>query len=139
MALSSDHLELSARLARAPAPSLARAAAGALRGTEGSSAREPIRPWPGVPQWRGYAVAAEHREASYSRNGRSASWAAHAMYFAREGEAREARPLQIDPDYLKQVIRRRSQDLATQALGSRSKREIVQSRGQAVERLGYRP
>jgi len=61
------------------------------------------------------------------------------MYFAREGEAREARPLQIDPDYLKQVIRRRSQDLATQALGSRSKREIVQSRGQAVERLGYQP
>jgi Protein of unknown function (DUF3363) len=45
--------------------------------------------------------------------------------------------LQIHPDYVKQGIRRRSQDLATQVLGYRSEREIVQSRGQAVERVRF--
>jgi len=166
-------------------------------------------------------------KASYSRNGRSASWAAHGTYLAREGAQREGgkgrgfsaeregidltatlrgwqragdarlwkfivspehaerldlkahtralvshmerdlgtrlewvaidhyntdnphvhllvrgrdargQALQIHPDYLKQGIRRRSQDLATQVLGYRSEREIVQSRGQAVERLRF--
>jgi len=166
-------------------------------------------------------------KASYSRNGRSASWAAHGTYLAREGAQREGgkgrgfageqegidlsatlrgwqragdarlwkfivspehaerldltahtralvaqmerdlgtplewvaiahyntdnphvhllvrgrdargQALQIHPDYLKQGIRRRSQDLATQALGYRSEREIVQSRGRGVEQLRF--
>ena len=166
-------------------------------------------------------------KASYSRNGRSASWAAHGTYLAREGAQREGgkgrgfnaekedinltatlrgwqragdarlwkfivspehaerldlkaharalvshmerdlgtrlewvaidhyntdnphvhllvrgrdaqgRALQIHPDYLRQGIRRRSQDLATQVLGFRSEREIVQSRGLAVERFRF--
>jgi len=166
-------------------------------------------------------------KASYSRNGRSASWAAHGTYLAREGAQREGgkgrgfaagqegidlsatlrswqragdarlwkfivspehaerldltahtralvsemerdlgthlewvaiahyntdnphvhllvrgrdargQALQIHPDYLKQGIRRRSQDLATEALGYRSEREIVQSPGRAVEQLRF--
>jgi type IV secretory pathway VirD2 relaxase len=166
-------------------------------------------------------------KASYSRNGRSASWAAHGTYLAREGAQREGgkgrgfaaeqegidlsatlrgwqragdarlwkfivspehaerldlkahtralvlqmerdlgthlewvaiahyntdnphvhllvrgrdargEALQIHADYVKQGIRRRSQDLATQALGYRSEREIIQSRGRAVEHLRF--
>jgi Protein of unknown function (DUF3363) len=45
--------------------------------------------------------------------------------------------LRIHPDYLRQGIRRRSQDLATQALGYRSEREIVQARGQSIERIHF--
>ena len=166
-------------------------------------------------------------KASYSKNGRSASWAAHGTYLAREGAQREGgkgrgfsaeqeginlsqtlrgwqrsgdvrlwkfivspehadrldlkahtrslvahmerdlgtrlewvaidhhntdnphvhllvrgrdargQALQIHPDYLKNGIRRRSQDLATQVLGYRSEREIIESRGRAVERLRF--
>jgi type IV secretory pathway VirD2 relaxase len=166
-------------------------------------------------------------KASYSKNGRSASWAAHGTYLAREGAQREGgkgrgfsseqeginlsqtlrgwqrsgdarlwkfivspehadrldlkahtrslvshmerdlgtrlewvaidhhntdnphvhllvrgrdargQALQIHPDYLKEGIRRRSQDLATQVLGYRSEREIVESRGRAGERLRF--
>ena len=166
-------------------------------------------------------------KASYSRNGRSASWAAHGTYLAREGAQREGgkgrgfsaeqdgidlpstlrgwqragderlwkfivspehaerldlkahtralvshmerdlgtrlewvaidhyntdnshvhllvrgrdargQGLQIHPDYLRQGLRRRSQDLATQALGYRSEREIVQARGRSIERLHF--
>src|SRR3989449_6793508 len=228
MALASDHLELSARLGsrhrrrRSPLPRRAR------RGRWGAGQREGRR-------GRGRAfltgVAARWQrstvKASYSRNGRSASWAAHGTYLAREGAQREGgkgrgfraerggidltaplrgwqragdarlwkfivspehadrldlkaharalvshmerdlgtrlewvaidhyntdnphvhllvrgrdasgQALQIHPDYLKQGIRRRSQDLATQVLGYRSEREIVQSRGQTVERLRF--
>ena len=53
------------------------------------------------------------------------------------GRDAEGRALQIHPDYLRQGIRRRSQDLATQALGFRSEHEIVQSRGRAVERVQF--
>jgi type IV secretory pathway VirD2 relaxase len=53
------------------------------------------------------------------------------------GRDASGRDLQIRPDYLKQGIRRRSQDLATQALGFRSEREIVQSRGQVVEQVRF--
>jgi type IV secretory pathway VirD2 relaxase len=53
------------------------------------------------------------------------------------GRDAAARDLHIRPDYLKQGIRRRSQDLATQALGFRSEREIVQSRGQTVEQVRF--
>jgi len=53
------------------------------------------------------------------------------------GRDARGQALQIHPDYLKQGIRRRSQDLATQVLGHRSEREIVQSRGQAVDRLRF--
>src|SRR4029453_18017589 len=45
--------------------------------------------------------------------------------------------LRMHPDYLRQGIRRRSQDLATQVLGYRSEREIVQARGQSIERLHF--
>ena len=166
-------------------------------------------------------------KASYSRNGRSASWAAHGTYLAREGAQRQGgkgrgfsaerdgielpatlrgwqragderlwkfivspehaeqldlkahtralvsymerdlgtrlewvaidhyntgnphvhllvrgrdargQGLRIHPDYLRQGIRRRSQDLATQALGYRSEREIVQARGQSIQRLHF--
>ena len=48
------------------------------------------------------------------------------------GRDTEGRALQIHPDYLRQGIRRRSQDLATQALGFRSEHEIVQSRGREL-------
>src|SRR5207237_4582582 len=166
-------------------------------------------------------------KASYSRNGRSASWAAHGTYLAREGAQREGgkgrgfsteregidltatlrgwqragdarlwkfivspehadrldlkaharalvsnmerdlgtrlewvaidhyntdnphvhllvrgrdargQALQIHPDYLKQGIRRRSQDLATQVLGYRSERDVVNSRGRTAERIQF--
>src|SRR5438034_11297502 len=60
----------------------------------------------------------------------------HVHLLVRGRDAR-GQALQIHPDYLKQGIRRRSQDLATQVLGYRSEREIVLSRGQAVERLRF--
>src|SRR2546427_4739039 len=60
----------------------------------------------------------------------------HVHLLVRGRDAR-GQALQIHPDYLKQGIRRRSQDLATQVLGYRSEREIVQSRGQGVERLRF--
>jgi len=60
----------------------------------------------------------------------------HVHLLVRGRDAR-GQALQIHPDYLKQGIRRRSQDLATQVLGYRSEREIVQSRGQTVERLRF--
>src|SRR5881398_1125900 len=228
MAIPSDHLDLSARLAsrhrrrRPPAPGRAR------RGRWGARQR-------GSRLGRGRAflgnVDARWQrstvKASYSRNGRSASWAAHGTYLAREGAQREGgkgrgfsaeregidltatlrgwqragdarlwkfivspehadrldlkahtralvshmerdlgtrlewvaidhhntdnphvhllvrgrdasgQALQIHPDYLKDGIRRRSQDLATQVLGYRSEREIVQSRGRTAERIQF--
>src|SRR5438552_748251 len=227
-ALASDHLELSARLAsrhrrrRSPLPRRARRGrwrAGRLGGGRGRG-RAFLT---GVDaRWQRSTV-----KASYSRNGRSASWAAHGTYLAREGAQREGgkgrgfsgeregidltatlrgwqrsgdarlwkfivspehgerldlkahtralvshmerdlgtrlewvaidhyntdnahvhllvrgrdargRGLQIHPDYLRQGIRRRSQDLATQVLGYRSEREIVQARGQSIERLHF--
>jgi GAF domain-containing protein len=45
--------------------------------------------------------------------------------------------MQIHPDDLRQGIRRRSQDLATQVLGYRSERGIVQAREQSIERLHF--
>ena len=228
MAIPSDHLELSARLAshhrrrRPPAPRRARRGrwGARLRGNRLGRGRAFLG---GVdPRWQRSAV-----KASYSRNGRSASWAAHGTYLAREGaqrgggkgrgfsaeqegidlpatlrswqragderlwkfivspehaerldlkghtralvshmerdlgtrlewvaidhyntdnphvhllvRGRDARGqgLRIHPDYLRQGLRRRSQDLATQALGYRSEREIVQARGQSIDRLHF--
>src|SRR6059036_3376687 len=228
MAIPSDHLELSARLAshhrrrRPPAPRRPR------RGRWGARLRESRlgrgRAFVGGvdARWQQSAV-----KASYSRNGRSASLAAHGTYLARKGaqrgggkgrgfsaeqegidlpatlrswqragderlwnfivspehaerldlkahtralvshmerdlgtrlewvaidhyntdnphvhllvRGRDARgqALQIHPDYLKQGIRRRSQDLATQVLGYRSEREIVRSRGRTAERIQF--
>ena len=60
----------------------------------------------------------------------------HVHLLVRGRDAR-GQALLISPDYLKQGIRRRSQDLATQVLGYRSEREIVQSRGQAVARVRF--
>src|SRR2546425_2674782 len=228
MALASDHLELSARLGsrhrrrRPPLPRRARRnrwRAGRVGGGRGRG-RAFLT---GVDaRWQRSTV-----KASYSRNGRSASWAAHGAYLAREGAQREGgkgrgfgaeregidltatlrgwqragdarlwkfivspehadrldlkahsralvshmerdlgtrlewvaidhyntdnphvhllvrgrdargRGLRIHPDYLRQGIRRRSQDLATQALGYRSEREIVQARGHSIERLHF--
>ena len=54
-----------------------------------SSARGPAGPRPRVPRRRGCALAAKHREGPCSRNGRSASWAAHGTYLPREGAQRE--------------------------------------------------
>jgi type IV secretory pathway VirD2 relaxase len=227
MVLASDHLELSARLGsrhrrrRSPLPRRAR------RGRWGAGQRG------GRGRGRAFLIGVDARwqrstvKASYSRNGRSASWAAHGTYLAREGAQREGgkgrgfsaeregidltatlrgwqqagdarlwkfivspehadrldlkahtralvshmerdlgtrlewvaidhyntdnphvhllvrgrdargQALQIHPDYLKQGIRRRSQDLATQVLGYRSEREIVQARGQTVDRLRF--
>src|SRR5947208_97358 len=228
MAIPSDHLELSARLAsrhrrrRPPAPRRARGGrwGARLRGSRLGRGRAFLG---GVDaRWQRSTV-----KASYSRNGRSASWAAHGTYLAREGAQRgggkgrgfsaeqeglnlpatlrswqragderlwkfivspehaerldlkahtralvshmerdlgtrlewvaidhyntdnahvhllvrgrdaRGRGLQIHPDYLRQGIRRRSQDLATQVLGYRSEREIVQARGQSIERLHF--
>jgi alkyl sulfatase BDS1-like metallo-beta-lactamase superfamily hydrolase len=39
--------------------------------------------------------------------------------------------------FARQEIRRRSQDIATQALSYRSEREIVQARGQSIERIHF--
>src|SRR2546428_14070293 len=90
MALASDHVELSARLARrhrrrrAPLPRRARRGrwrAGRLGGGRGRG-RAFLT---GVDaRWQRSTV-----KASYSRNGRSASWAAHGTYLAREGAQRE--------------------------------------------------
>src|SRR5437773_7798205 len=228
MAIPSDHLELSARLAsrhrrrRPPAPRRARRGRWGtrLRGNRLGRGRAFLG---GVDaRWQRSTV-----KASYSRNGRSASWAAHGTYLAREGaqrgggkgrgfsaeqeginlpatlrswqragderlwkfivspehaerldlkahtralvshmerdlgtrlewvaidhyntdnphvhllvRGRDARGqgLRIHPDYLRQGLRRRSQDLATQALGDRSEREIVQARGQSIDRLHF--
>src|SRR5712692_3054991 len=60
----------------------------------------------------------------------------HVHLLVRGRDAR-GQALQIHPDYLKEGMRRRSQDLATQVLGYRSEREIVQSRGQTVDRLRF--
>src|SRR5438067_13807120 len=89
MALPSDHLELSARLSshhrrrRPPAPRRARRnrwRAGRLGGGRGRG-----RAFLGGvdARWQRSTV-----KASYSRNGRSASWAAHGTYLAREGAQR---------------------------------------------------
>src|SRR5437879_11786927 len=90
MALASDHLELSARLAsrhrrrRSPLPRRARRGrwrAGRLGGGRGRG-RAFLT---GVDaRWQRSTV-----KASYSRNGRSASWAAPRTYLAREGSQRE--------------------------------------------------
>src|SRR5439155_22011637 len=58
----------------------------------------------------------------------------HLLHLDRDARCQS---LQIHPDYLLQCIRRRSQDLATQALGYRSERDIVQARGQSIERLRF--
>src|SRR5215510_8073309 len=228
MAIPSDHLDLSARLAshhrrrRPPAPRRARSGrwGARLRGSRLGRGRAFLG---GVDaRWQRSTV-----KASYSRNGRSASWAAHGTYLAREGaqrggakgrgfsaeqegidlpatlrswqragderlwkfivspehaerldlkghtralvshmerdlgtrlewvaidhyntdnphvhllvRGRDARGqgLRIHPDYLRQGLRRRSQDLATQALGYRPEREIVQARGQSIDRLHF--
>ncbi len=228
MAIPSDHLELSARLAshhrrrRPPAPR--RAPRGRWGARQRGSRLGRGRAFLGAvdARWQRSTV-----KASYSRNGRSASWAAHGTYLAREGaqrgggkgrgfsaeqegidlsatlrswqragderlwkfivspehaerldlkahsralvshmerdlgtrlewvaidhyntdnphvhllvRGRDARGqgVRIHPDYLRHGIRRRSQDLATQALGYRSEREIVQARGQTIERLHF--
>src|SRR5207249_10119151 len=89
MALPSDHLELSARLAsrhrrrRPPAPRRARGGrwGARLRGSRLGRGRAFLD---GVDaRWRRSAV-----KASYSRNGGSASWAGHGTYLAREGAQR---------------------------------------------------
>src|SRR3989442_14332743 len=90
MTLASDHLELSARLAsrhrrrRSPLPRRARRGrwrTGRLGGGRGRG-RAFLT---GVDaRWQRSTV-----KASYSRNGRSASWAAHGTYLAREGAQRE--------------------------------------------------
>src|SRR2546427_2044276 len=59
------------------------------------------------------------------------------MHLLVRGRDARGQALQIHPDYLKQGIRRRSQDLATQVLGYRSEREIVQSRGRTAERIQF--
>src|SRR6266540_57855 len=228
MGLASDHLELSAGLAsrhrrrRSPVPRRARRGRWGRRPREGRRGRGRAFLTGVDARWQRSTV-----KASYSKNGRSASWAAHGTYLAREGAQREGgkgrgfsaegegidlsatlrgwqragderlwkfivspehgdrldlkehtralvsqmerdlgtrlewvaidhyntdnphvhllvrgrdargQTLQIHPDYIKQGIRRRSQDLATQVLGYRSEREIVQSRGWAVERLRF--
>src|SRR5438552_5149469 len=228
MAIPSDHLELSARLAshyrrrRPPAPRRARRGRWGAR-QRGSRLGRGRAFLGGVDaRWQRSTV-----KASYSRNGRSASWAAHGTYLAREGAQRgggkgrgfsaeqeglnlpatlrswqragderlwkfivspehaerldlkahtralvshmerdlgtrlewvaidhyntdnphihllvrgraaQGQGLRIHPDYLRQGIRRRSQDLATQELGYRSEREILQARGQSIDRLRF--
>jgi len=224
----SDNLELSARLSsrhrrrHAPLPRRLRRPRWGARSLTGRRRRGRAFLTGVDVRWQRSTV-----KASYSRNGRSASWAAHGTYLAREGAQREGgkgrgftteqegvnltttlrgwqregdarlwkfivspehaerldlkahtralvshmerdlgtrlewvaidhhntdnphvhllvrgrdargQALQIHPDYLKQGIRRRSQDLATQVLGYRSEREIVESRGRAVERLRF--
>jgi type IV secretory pathway VirD2 relaxase len=228
MAIPSDHLELSARLAshhrrrRPPGPGRARRGRWGARQRGNRLGRGRAFLGGVDARWQRSAV-----KASYSRNGRSASWAAHGTYLAREGaqrgggkgrgfsaeqegvdlpatlrswqragderlwkfivspehaerldlkahtralvshmerdlgtrlewvaidhyntdnphvhllvRGRDARGqgLRIHPDYLRQGIRQRSQDLATQALGYRSEHEIVQARGQSIERLQF--
>src|SRR5438128_3670233 len=90
MALSSGHLELSARLGsrhrrrRSPLPRRVR------RGRWGARQRGAR-----LGRGRAFCGGVEARwqrstvKASYSRNGRSASWAAHGTYLAREGARRE--------------------------------------------------
>jgi type IV secretory pathway VirD2 relaxase len=227
-AVSSDHLELSARLSsrhRRRHAALPRRTRRIRWGTHSVSGRR--------GRGRAFLTGVDIRwqrstvKASYSKNGRGASWAAHGTYLAREGAQREGgkgrgfsaeqeainlsrtlrgwqrsgdarlwkfivspehadrldlkahtralvshierdlgtrlewvaidhhntdnphvhllvrgrdargQALQIHPDYVKDGIRRRSQDLATQVLGYRSEREIVESRGRAVERLRF--
>src|SRR5438105_595884 len=123
MALASDHLELSARLGsrhrrrRPPLPRRARRnrwRAGRLGGGRGRG--RAFLTW----------VAIDHYNTDNP----------HVHLLVRGRDAR-GQALQIHPDYLKQGIQRRSQDLATQVLGYRSEREIVQSRGRTVERLRF--
>src|SRR6059036_2600449 len=90
MAIPSDHLELSARLAshhrrrRPPAPGRARRGRWGAR-QRGSRLGRGRAFLGGVDaRWQRSTV-----KASYSRNGRSASWAAHGTYLAREGAQRE--------------------------------------------------
>lgn len=227
-AVISDHLQLSARLSsrhRRRHAALPRRTRRVRWGTQSVAGRR--------GRGRAFLTGVDVRwqrstvKASYSKNGRSASWAAHGTYLAREGAQREGgkgrgfsseqeginlsqtlrgwqrsgdarlwkfivspehgdrldlkahtrslvshmerdlgtrlewvaidhhntdnphvhllvrgrdsrgQALQIHPDYLKEGIRRRSQDLSTQVLGYRSEREIVESRGRAVERLRF--
>src|SRR3989449_4702939 len=90
MAVSSDHLELSARLGsrhRRRRSALPRRAGRARWGARQRGSR--------LGRGRAFLSGADARwqrstvKASYSRNGRSASWAAHGTYLAREGAQRE--------------------------------------------------
>jgi type IV secretory pathway VirD2 relaxase len=60
----------------------------------------------------------------------------HVHLLVRGRDAR-GQTLRIHRDYIKEGIRRRSQDLATQVLGYRSEREIARSREQAVARVRF--
>jgi type IV secretory pathway VirD2 relaxase len=117
---ASDHLELSARLGtrqrrrHAPLPRLARGGRWGARHVGGRRGRG--QAW----------VAIDHYNTDNP----------HVHLLVRGLDAR-GQALQIHPDYVKQGIRGRSQDLATQGLGYRSEREIVESRGQVVERLRF--
>src|SRR5262245_8697542 len=90
MAIPSDHLELSAPLAsrhrprRSPLPRRARRGRWGAR--QGGSRLGRGRAFLGGvdARWQRSTV-----KASYSRNGRSASWAAHGTYLARGGAQRE--------------------------------------------------
>jgi hypothetical protein len=90
MALSSGHLELSARLGSrhrrrcSPVPRRARRTrwGARQRGSRLGRGRAFLGGLDG--NWRRSMV-----KASYSRNGRSASWGAHGTYLAREGAQRE--------------------------------------------------
>src|SRR5213594_1981656 len=89
MAIPSDHLELSARLAshhrrrRPPAPRQARRGRWGARQRGSRLGRGRAFLGNVDARWQRSAV-----KASYSRNGRSASWGAHGTYLAREGAQR---------------------------------------------------
>ena len=87
MAATREELSLQARLTRARRPTR-RAPLGRRRGAGGHRARLGAR-------GRGVLMLGSHRlqrstvKASYARNSRGASWAAHGTYLAREGAQRE--------------------------------------------------
>src|SRR5439155_1981744 len=89
MAIPSDHLELSARLAshhrRRRPPGRGRARRGRWGARQRGSRLGRGRAFLGAvdARWQRSTV-----KTSYSRNGRSASWAAHGTYLAREGAQR---------------------------------------------------
>src|SRR5207247_6421729 len=59
------------------------------------------------------------------------------LHILVRGRDDQGRPLTLDPEYIKNGIRQRSEALATQALGWRTGAEILASRARAVERIQF--
>ena len=59
------------------------------------------------------------------------------VHILLRGRDETGQPLRIDADYIKSGIRERSAEIASRELGLRNERDILDARGQAVERVQF--